>query len=82
MAALKYCYEKELQRKPNLSGKMELRWMINPAGKVDRVSTVGNTMGDKDVDSCMQRQVKAWVFPKASSPTLVQKFPFFFKGGA
>ncbi len=82
MAALKYCYEKELQRKPNLAGKLELRWMIKPDGRVDRVGTASNTMGDKDVDSCMQRQIKGWVFPKASAPTLVQKFPFFFKGGA
>lgn len=82
MAALKYCYEKELQRKPSLAGKIELRWMIRPDGQVERVNTTENTMGDKDVDACMQRQVKNWRFPKATAPTLVQKFPFFFKGGA
>ncbi len=82
IAALKYCYEKELQRKPDLAGKIELRWLIKPAGTVEQVGTASNTLGDKAVESCMQRQVKAWRFPKATSPTLVQKFPFMFKGGS
>lgn len=81
VAALKYCYQKELQRKPHLTGKIELRWLIQPDGKTDRVKVAASTMGDAAVESCMERQVKNWRFPKASAPTLVQKYPFLFTGG-
>lgn len=81
-AALKYCYEKELQRKPNLEGKVELYWVIRPTGDVDRVKIASSSMGDAEVEACMQRQVKNWQFPKATAPTIVQRYPFLFKGGA
>jgi outer membrane biosynthesis protein TonB len=81
-AALKYCFEKELQRKPNLEGKVELFWVIRATGEVERVKIAGSTMGDAEVEACMQRQVKNWQFPKASAPTVVQRYPFIFKGGA
>ena len=81
-AALKYCYEKELQRKPSLQGKIDLFWVIRTSGEVERVKIAGSTMGDAEVESCMQRQVKNWQFPKATAPTIVQRFPFLFRGGA
>lgn len=81
-AALKYCYEKELQRKPNLEGKVELYWVIGSDGDVERVKVTTSTMADAEVESCMQRQVKNWRFPKATAPTIVSRYPFFFKGGA
>ncbi|MDX2019195.1 MAG: AgmX/PglI C-terminal domain-containing protein [Deltaproteobacteria bacterium] len=81
-AALKYCYEKELQRKPSLEGKVELYWMIRATGEVERVKIATSTMGDAEVEACMQRQVKNWQFPKATAPTIVQRYPFLFKGGA
>ncbi|MCG5053446.1 MAG: AgmX/PglI C-terminal domain-containing protein [Myxococcales bacterium] len=81
-AALKYCYEKELQRKPHLEGKIELYWVIRTSGEVERVKVAVSTLGDADVESCMQRQVKNWRFPKATAPTIVQRYPFLFKGGS
>lgn len=81
-AALKYCYEKELQRKPSLEGKVELFWVIGASGDVERVKVATSTMSDAEVESCMQRQVKNWRFPKSTAPTIVQRYPFLFKGGA
>lgn len=79
-AALKYCYEKELQRQ-QLSGKIDLFWVINANGTVDRVKVASSTMGNRAVESCMERQVKQWQFPKSDAPTIVQSYPFLFKGG-
>ncbi len=81
LAALKYCYEKELQRRPQLSGKIELFWVIKPNGTVDRAKVAASTMGSRDVEGCMERQVRNWHFPKSNAPTIVQSFPFLFKGG-
>ncbi len=80
-AAIRYCYEKELQRQPALSGKIELAWLIRPNGTVDRARVAATTMRSRAVEGCMERQVKNWQFPRSDSETIVQSYPFFFKGG-
>lgn len=80
--AIKYCYEKELQRQPSLSGKIEVYWVIRPGGAVDRVKVVATTVGSREVEGCIERQVRNWQFPRSNADTIVQSFPFFFKGGA
>jgi outer membrane biosynthesis protein TonB len=81
-AAIKYCYEKELQRQPSLSGKIEVYWVIHPNGSVDRSKIASSTVSSREVEGCIERQVRNWQFPKSDADTIVQTFPFFFKGGA
>jgi hypothetical protein len=79
--AVKFCYEKELQRKPTLAGKIEVYWVIVPDGSVEKSKIASTTMEDSAVEGCVARQVKQWVFPKSDGRTLVQSYPFLFKGG-
>ncbi len=81
-AAIKYCYEKELQRQPTLSGKIEVFWIIRPNGSVERTKIASSTVASRDVEGCIERQVRNWQFPRSDADTIVQTFPFFFKGGA
>ncbi|HEY4187153.1 MAG TPA: AgmX/PglI C-terminal domain-containing protein [Polyangia bacterium] len=79
--AVKFCYEKELQRKPTLAGKIEVYWVIVPDGSVEKSKIASTTMEDSAVEGCVARQVKQWVFPKSDGRTVVQSYPFLFKGG-
>lgn len=79
-SAIKFCYEKELQRKPSLSGTIEINWTITPDGAVERSKIAKSNMGDDAVEGCATRQVKQWVFPKSSGKTVVT-YPFTFRGG-
>jgi outer membrane biosynthesis protein TonB len=78
-AAIQFCYEKELQRFPHLSGKVMLAWKISTDGVVASVKIDNSSLGNASAESCMTRQVKSWTFPKSTAPTDVH-FPFFFKG--
>ena len=78
--AIKFCYEKELQRKPTLGGKIEVYWVIVPDGSVEKSKIAVTTMDDTAVEGCIVRQVKQWVFPKSDGRTVVQSYPFLFKG--
>jgi hypothetical protein len=80
--AIKFCYEKELQRKPTLGGKIEVYWVIVPDGSVEKSKISVTTMDDGAVEGCIARQVKQWIFPKSDGRTVVQSYPFLFKGGA
>ncbi len=79
--AVKFCYEKELQRKPTLAGKIEVYWVIVPDGSVEKSKIGSTTMDDGAVEGCVARQVKQWMFPKSDGRTVVQSYPFLFKGG-
>ena len=80
-AGIKYCYEKELQRKPTLSGNVDMFWVILPDGSVQKANVKSTSMSDAAVEGCIIRQVKQWQFPKAPGQTIVGRYPFLFKGG-
>ena len=78
-SAIQFCYEKELQRFPNLAGKVVLNWKVDTEGHVTTSKIDNSTLSNPAAEGCMSRQVKAWIFPKSTGPTTVN-FPFFFKG--
>jgi hypothetical protein len=82
LAGVKYCYEKELQHKSSLAGGVDVFWVIQPDGAVQKASIKSTTMGDAAVEGCILRQVKQWQFPKAPGQTIVGRYPFIFKGGS
>lgn len=79
-AAIGYCFQKELQRAPHLSGRVDLAWTVRANGTVDRARVAKSAMNNAAVEGCMVRTLRAWQFPKADADTIVQSFPFFFKG--
>ncbi len=78
-SAIQFCYEKELQRFPNLAGKVMLNWKVDTEGHVTMSKVDSSTLSNPAAEGCMVRQVKAWTFPKSTGATTVN-FPFFFKG--
>jgi hypothetical protein len=79
-AAIKYCFDKELQRAPQLHGKVELAWVVRANGSVDRARVAKSALDNAAVEGCMIRTLKSWQFPKADADTIIQSFPFIFKG--
>lgn len=76
-----YCYEKELARNPELSGKVNLSWRIGLNGKVVKVIVESSTLGSKAVEGCMKRQVQRWSFPKPEGGMCQIRYPFVFSAG-
>ena len=76
--ALRACYEGEVQRNPSLKGGVTMAWNIEPGGTVTSASVGASSLNNARVEGCVQRQVKTWKFPAASTPTKVDAFPFKF----
>ncbi len=79
-AAVKYCFEKELQINPSLSGKVVLQWTVNASGKVSKAYVSSTTLKNKKVESCMVRVAKRWRFEEPKGGHCVISYPFTFKG--
>jgi TonB family protein len=78
--AMRACYEMEATRNPNLHGDVKVAWQIQPDGSVSTASVASSQLGNPRVEGCLVRQVKAWHFPQAESPSDVT-FPFKFGVG-
>ncbi|UJR78386.1 AgmX/PglI C-terminal domain-containing protein [Sandaracinus amylolyticus] len=77
-AAVRYCYETELQRQPNLRGRIEVSWRINLQGAVTSSRVARSTMGNPRVEGCIVRQVRGWRFPQPDGGEVSVEFPFIF----
>jgi TonB family protein len=79
-AEYKYCYEKQLNVKRDLAGKVTVKFTISGNGSVIAAAIEESTMGDRDVESCLVDKIKRWVFPEPKGGGIViVKYPFVFK---
>jgi len=78
--AIKYCFEKELQSKPELAGKIIAQWNVGLDGSVMNASIASSTMKDSNVEGCITRVVKRMRFQKPNGGICVINYPFLFSG--
>ena len=76
----RYCYEKELNVKRDLNGKITVKFTIAGNGSVIAATTAESTMNSRAVESCLVGKIKRWVFPAPKGGGIVVvKYPFIFK---
>ncbi len=63
---IRYCYEKELTRKPNLKGDVGVTFKIDSNGEINSVDISKSTINDIGVESCLTARIKNWKFPEAA----------------
>ncbi len=77
-----YCYEKGLQRKPNLSGRVSVFFVINPSGRVSTANIKSTSLNYRSVESCIIAQMKSLKFPKPVGNLKVKvTYPFQLQKG-
>lgn len=62
--AFRYCYEKQLQQKPDLAGEVTLKFTISEEGYVAEAQVADSTLESKRVERCLIRLVKRARFSK------------------
>ena len=78
--AIKWCYQQELQRNPNLAGKIVLAFVITANGSVAKENVKANTMPTNAVGECIARKSRRWRFPEPPDGGIVRvSYPFLFK---
>jgi hypothetical protein len=80
-AALRYCYESEVQRQRGLKGKIIVQWRVDRAGLVPTARVASTTLNDSRVEGCIVRQVRKWHFPKPDGGEVSVMYPFIFGVG-
>jgi len=77
-AAVRYCYQVEVQRQPNLRGRVEIAWRINLQGRVTTARVASSSLRNSRVEGCIVRQVRRWRFPEPDGGEVRVQYPFIF----
>jgi TonB family protein len=74
------CYKREVQRQPDLEGKVVVSFMISAQGRVITPSIRSSTLGNSNVENCIKRRLAMWRFPAAQSAASTRvSYPFLFR---
>jgi hypothetical protein len=61
---IRFCYERELQTEPDLSGKIVLAWTITGQGSVANAKVSSSTIRNEKVGACLREVVSGLQFPE------------------
>ena len=77
---IRFCYERRLASRPGLSGRIALRWVIAPEGRVHSAAIEQSELGDPETERCVEQAVRRWSYPRSDGVTAVQ-YAFVFQDG-
>lgn len=76
---IRTCYERQLNRNPDLFGKLVLTWDIADGGRALNVHVGSNELGNAEVANCIMERLKTWKFPDPPpNQTVEVSYPWFF----
>lgn len=78
MGQIEYCYERQLQREPNLRGKILVNFVIGLSGNVTNASVPSSTMGSPVVESCITGVFRRMPFPSPGAGIVEATYPLVF----
>jgi hypothetical protein len=79
LSDIQACYERELVHDPDLKGKLNVSWVIEPDGLTSNVTVKSSTLPSPAAIECILGVVESMVFvePRGGSVTVV--YPFMFQ---
>lgn len=82
MSQIRYCYQRELTKKPDLGGKIVVKFTIAKDGSVSSASTKSTTMNNPAVEQCIEGRFMKFMFPQPKGGGIViVSYPFLFAPG-
>lgn len=74
---VRFCYEQELNQRPDLEGRVTIGFIISPTGAVQSANVANSTMSNQRVESCIADAVRRWTFPAPEGGGIVVvNYPF------
>ncbi|QSQ16359.1 AgmX/PglI C-terminal domain-containing protein [Myxococcus landrumensis] len=73
------CYEQTYQTRPFRSGKVTIKFTLDPEGKVTKSEVVKTTIHEPALESCIVERTKTWLFPKPPAHGGAVTYPFILK---
>lgn len=80
MNQIRWCYQQEVQKNPDLAGQVKISWVILPTGNVTAVKVAETSLNSAPVEQCIAGRIKTWQFPSPKGGGTVRViYPFIFR---
>jgi len=77
LAEVRHCYEQQLIERPDLQGRVSVKFIIAPSGEVRASVLAASTLGHPRVEQCVVDAVARWTFPQPEGGGMVVvTYPF------
>lgn len=77
-SAIQSCYERELKRDRTLSGRLVVKFVITPRGRVSELDLSEGSLHSAGVSDCISSLARNWVLPFTPADEVPVAFPFVF----
>ncbi len=82
MNQLRYCYQRELTKDPDIAGKIVVKFTIAADGTVSAASIKSTTMNNESVENCVTGRFMRMAFPEPNGGGIViVSYPLLFESG-
>ncbi len=78
LGGIRYLYNRELRKKPELEGKLTVSITIEPDGAVSECHVVESTLGHPPLEKAVLDRVTRWKFPPVAPKPVTVTYPFVF----
>ncbi len=78
MDTYKGCYQRQLQRTPNIQGMVTVEFIIEEDGIVSRARVASTSLKNPQVEQCIVQNLEGSQFPVPRGGTVVVTYPFNF----
>lgn len=74
---VRFCYEQELNARPDLEGRVSVKFIISPTGAVQTAVVADSSLGNAKAEQCISQSVLRWTFPAPDGGGIVVvTYPF------
>ena len=74
---VRHCYSQRLVSRPDLQGRVAVRFMIGVSGAVQLSAVTSSDVGDPQVGTCIANAIKRWDFPAPEGGgAVIVNYPF------
>ncbi|HEX5661767.1 MAG TPA: AgmX/PglI C-terminal domain-containing protein [Polyangiales bacterium] len=74
---VRFCYEQELSSRPDLGGRVQVKFIVSPSGAVQAANVESSTLGATRAENCIAQAVRRWTFPAPDGGGIViVSYPF------
>jgi len=80
-AAIRACYETQLQNNPDLAGKVTVQWIVDLNGRVQNVEIVDNATENEALGACINETIEKIHFQHSKGGMCIVSWPFVFSSG-
>jgi TonB family protein len=75
---IRFCYDNELKKNPNLRGKLVISITVLASGQVSEAFVVEDSLRSPAVTQCVLSQIRGWQLPAIPHGVITFKTPFVF----